>query len=114
MVCVMKRMKTMIDKTEIMNEYLDWYDVLLTSRQREICNMYYKEDYSLSEISENCEISRSAVLDTVKRCEKLFVDYEEKLQLVKKYHARSEIYGKMKAIDNREINELANNLEEID
>ena len=104
----------MIDKTELMNDFLDWYDVLLTERQKEICNLYYKEDYSLSEISENYEISRSAVLDTLKRSEKLLQDYEKRLQLVKKYHARCSIYGKMKKLSNESINELVSNLEEID
>lgn len=104
----------MIDKTQLMNDYLDWYEDLLTAKQKEICSLYYKEDYSLAEISENYNISRSAVLDTLKRSEKLLEDYEEKLQLVKKFHARVEIYGKIKEFGNDEINSLVKNLEEID
>ena len=62
-------------KTEEMNEYLDWYGELLTEKQQDICDLYFKEDFSLSEISENYDISRAAVLDTIKRSKKLLEDY---------------------------------------
>ena len=83
-------------KTEEMNEYLDWYGSLLTEKQQDICDLYFKEDLSLSEISENYDISRAAVLDTIKRSQKILEDYEKKLQLIKKFHQRQEIYDKIK------------------
>ncbi len=60
----------------------DYYGELLTSKQRDVVSLYYDEDYSLSEISENLGISRQAVYDTLKRAEKILKGYEEKLRLV--------------------------------
>ena len=93
-------------KTEEMNEYLDWYGELLTEKQQDICDLYFKEDFSLSEISENYDISRAAVLDTIKRSKKLLEDYEKKLHLIEKYHARRKIYDKIKELNITEVNQL--------
>lgn len=60
------------------------YKMLLTDKQREIVSLYYNEDYSLGEISENLNVSRQGVYDTLKRSEKILKDYEAKLGLVKK------------------------------
>ena len=57
----------MIDQMERMNALLDAYEQLLTEKQREILNLYYKEDLSFSEIAENLHISRAAVNDHIKR-----------------------------------------------
>ena len=55
----------MIDQMERMNALLDAYEQLLTEKQREILNLYYKEDLSFSEIAENLHISRAAVNDHI-------------------------------------------------
>lgn len=101
-------------KTEEMNEYLDWYGDLLTKRQKEICDLYFKEDFSLSEISENDDISRAAVLDTIKRSQKQLVEYENKMHLIEKYHARKEIYGKIRKLNIKEVNEYLEKIEDLD
>ena len=101
-------------KTEEMNEYLDWYGALLTQKQQEISDLYFKEDFSLSEISQNYDISRAAVLDTIKRSEKLLVEYEKKLHLIEKYHARREIYGKIKKLNIKDVNQYLEEIEDLD
>ena len=101
-------------KTEEMNEYLDWYGELLTEKQQDICDLYFKEDFSLSEISENYDISRAAVLDTIKRSKKLLEDYEKKLHLIEKYHARRKIYDKIKELNITEVNQLLEQIENLD
>ena len=101
-------------KTEEMNEYLDWYGELLTEKQQDICDLYFKEDFSLSEISENYEISRAAVLDTIKRSKKLLEDYEKKLHLIEKYHARRKFYDKIKELNITEVNQLLEQIEDLD
>lgn len=101
-------------KTEEMNEYLDWYGELLTEKQQDICDLYFKEDFSLSEISENYDISRAAVLDTIKRSKKLLEDYEKKLHLIEKYHARKKIYDKIKELNITEVNQLLEKIEDLD
>ena len=67
------------------------YKMLLTDKQREIVSLYYNEDYSLGEISENLNVSRQGVYDTLKRSEKILKDYEDKLGLVKKSKERENI-----------------------
>ena len=101
-------------KTEEMNEYLDWYGSLLTEKQQDICDLYFKEDLSLSEISENYDISRAAVLDTIKRSQKILEDYEKKLQLIKKFHQRQEIYDKIKELKIDIVNQYLEEIEDLD
>ena len=101
-------------KTEEMNEYLDWYGSLLTEKQQDICDLYFKEDLSLSEISENYDISRAAVLDTIKRSQKILEDYEKKLQLIKKFHQRQEIYDKIKELKIDIVNQYLEKIEDLD
>ncbi len=63
----------------------DFYGQLLTDKQIEIVEMYYNDDLSLSEISEQLGISRQGVYDALKRAEKTLFDYEEKLKLVNRF-----------------------------
>lgn len=102
----------MIEKTTEMNELLDWYDCLLTDKQQDVMNQYFKEDYSLSEIGENMNISRSAVSDLIHRTSKILLDYEKKLKLVEKFDTRSKIYDKMKSLNINEVTKLVYELEE--
>ena len=49
------------------NVLFDIYGDLLTKRQKEICSLYFEEDFSYTEISEALEISRAAVQDSLKK-----------------------------------------------
>ncbi|MCI5774167.1 MAG: DNA-binding protein, partial [Erysipelotrichaceae bacterium] len=70
------------------NELLDQYESLLTAKQQQICQLYYREDLSLMEISELMNITRAAVHDTIKRCEKIMGEYEKNLKLCAKSSQR--------------------------
>ena len=59
----------------------DLYAPLLNDRQREILDLYYNEDQSLAEISENVGITRQGVRDYIVKCEALLNGYEEALGL---------------------------------
>ena len=48
---------------EQMCKLIDTYGALLTEHQVNVLKMYYEDDFSLQEISENTSSSRSAVSD---------------------------------------------------
>ncbi|MBQ8550877.1 MAG: winged helix-turn-helix transcriptional regulator [Clostridia bacterium] len=60
---------------------LDVYGALLPEKQRLLIELYYNDDLSLSEISENEGITRQGVRDALKRAEQQLRSYEEALHL---------------------------------
>ena len=63
---------------------LDFYGELLPERKRSVLDMYYNEDFSLSEIADEIGISRQGVRNIIKKSESELFFYEEKLGLAKK------------------------------
>lgn len=78
----------MLEKTTRINYLFDFYQQLLTEKQKNYMDLYYLEDYSLGEISETYDVSRQAVYDNIKRTEVMLEDYEEKLGLYRRFQAR--------------------------
>jgi predicted DNA-binding protein YlxM (UPF0122 family) len=62
-------------------ELYDLYQALLTEKQKEYFESYYFDNYSITEISENKEVSRNAVHDQLKKTVSKLTDYEKKLKL---------------------------------
>ena len=58
---------------------LDFYGEVLSERKRNVLDMYYNEDFSLSEIAEDIGISRQGVRDLIKKAEEELRFFEEKL-----------------------------------
>lgn len=54
-------------------------------------SLYYRNDLSLSEIAEECDVSRQAVYDTIRRTEQIVEDYEQKLELYAKFKHRQQL-----------------------
>jgi predicted DNA-binding protein YlxM (UPF0122 family) len=74
-----------LDKLDQIILLKDFYGPLLTMRQQEVLNLYYEQDWSLSEIASQYNITRQAVYDLVKRSERLLQDYEQRLHLVERF-----------------------------
>jgi len=76
-----------MDKNIEVTILYDYYKELLTEKQRYLFESYYFENLSLSEISENEDISRNAVHKTIKTIEEKLLDYEKKLHIKEKIEA---------------------------
>ena len=68
-----------------MSMLFDFYGELLTEKQKELFNLYYNEDMSLTEISEIAGITRQGVRDAIVRAESVLRDTEDRLRLVRRY-----------------------------
>ena len=58
---------------------------MLTEKQRNVVELYYNEDLSLSEIAAHSRITRQGVRDSIKRAEGILLDLEDRLGLAKKF-----------------------------
>ena len=74
----------MFEKNLNVGYLLDFYGELIPEKKRTVVDMYYNEDYSLSEIAEQIGISRQGVRDVIKKVEADLFFYEEKLGLAEK------------------------------
>ncbi len=70
-----------LEKVILMNKLLNIYGELLTNTQKEILSDYYELNLSISEISENRNISRAAVEDALKKGNKKIENFENTLQI---------------------------------
>ena len=64
---------------------LDFYGELLTERQRSCYDLHVNEDLSLSEIAEQCGISRQGVWDNIRRAESSLEEFEKKTGLIARF-----------------------------
>ncbi|MFY3793432.1 putative DNA-binding protein [Ureibacillus sp. MALMAid1270] len=85
----------LLEKTTRMNFLFDFYQALLTDKQRSYMELYYLDDLSLGEIAESYKVSRQAVYDNIRRTEAMLEEYEDKLNLFKKFGHRQEILEKL-------------------
>ncbi len=85
-------------KTTRINFLYDFYQSLLTDKQRLYMQLYYLEDLSLGEIAGEYGVSRQAVYDNVRRTEAMLEDYEMKLNLFSKFQQRLEIVDRLEQL----------------
>ncbi len=94
----------MFEKTNRMNLLFDFYQELLTTKQKAYVSFYYLDDYSLGEIAEEFEVSRQAIYDNIKRTEESLEKYEEKLGMLKKISTtRKTLYSIRSTINQEEF-----------
>ena len=75
----------MFEKNLEIGYLLDFYGDILPERRRDILDLYYNDDLSLSEIAEQMGITRQAVRDSIKKTEQELFFYEEKLGLRRRF-----------------------------
>ena len=72
-----------IEQVIKISQLYDFYSELLSEKQKQYLNDYYFNDFSLTEISENYDISKQAVSNNIKRTITELEQYEDKLNLIK-------------------------------
>lgn len=96
------------------------YKNVLTNKQLELLDEYYNNDFSLSEIAENHNITRQAVRDNIKSGETKLYDLEEKLGIMKKNKMQEKIVSEiiselddLDKIDKKEIEKIKSKLKKL-
>ena len=74
----------------------DLYGGLLTANQRRIFRMRHHLDLSLAEIAGVEGISRQAVLDTLRRSQRVLVEAERRLRLMRRLRRQQQILAQLK------------------
>ena len=72
----------------------DFYGALLTQNQQDVLDSYLNYNSPLVEISQSLNITRQAVLDTIKKATNKLEEYESKLGMLKKYLTQMELVEK--------------------
>lgn len=94
----------------------DFYGDMLTDKQRDMVELYYNDDLSLSEIAENEGITRQGVRDSIKRAESQLLEMEDRLGLARRFREMQEGFEaiRLAARDIQELNGRYSYSREID
>lgn len=101
---------TAVERMVQMGLLFDFYSGLLTLKQRQAMELYYLENWSLSEIAVSEGISRQAVFDLLQRGEKTMLELEAKLGLVERFLKQEAILSKL----NQDIQKVCATITEND
>ena len=74
----------------------DIYGGLLTDKKKRVMEMYHEVYMSLSEISEELEVSRAAVHDSLRSAERLLCSYEDKLGILADYLRKEKLADELR------------------
>lgn len=88
----------MLEKTVRLNRLFDFYQPLLTAKQREYMRLYYLEDFSLAEIAQQAQVTRQAVYDNLKRTEQSLENYEKKLKVYDNFQRRIKLLQQLEQL----------------
>lgn len=103
----------MITKTRRMNDLLDWYEDLLTKKQKDVMHLYYQQDLSLREIADELDVSHNAIYDTVSRASKRLEEIEQHVQALDLYQKMQALIIKLKEKDIQEINDIVEEMDKL-
>mgnify|MGYP003179203509 FL=1 len=94
------------------NLLYDFYGELLTAHQKEIYGEHILNDMTATEIAAEFGITRQAVHDMIRRCDKILADYEARLQLVAKFLTAKEKIKEIHTLSRRLLKEDKEQMEE--
>ena len=80
-----------MEKNIMISILCDIYGSLLTDKQKDVLDLYYNDNLSLSEIAEEIGITRQAVRDSIVKAEKKLYSFEDNLGLMEKIKKQKEI-----------------------
>lgn len=103
----------MITKTRRMNDLLDWYENLLTPKQKAVMHLYYQQDYSLREIAQELEVSHNAIYDIIMRASNRLEAIEAQVKVLALYQKLQTQIEALKAKDIDAIQEIIAELEKL-
>ena len=83
---------------------LDIYSGLLTEKQLRVCDMYYNQDYSLSEIAEIEHTTRQAARDGISKAKQKLLFFENSLGLCDKRARTGNALKKAEALAENDAN----------
>lgn len=107
-------MRDELERTMRMNYLYDFYHSLLTDKQKKYIELYYLEDFALSEIAETLDVTRQAVYDNLKRSKEMLEHYEDNLGMYKSFSERQEIIEALNThIQDETLRELIERLEKL-
>ena len=94
------------------SQLYDFYSELLSQKQKQYLNDYFFNDLSITEISENYEISKQAVSNNIKRT---IIELEQKLNLIKLNNERLFLLNEIRKLtDNEEILDYIEQLSKLE
>ncbi len=101
----------------------DFYNTLLTDKQRDVIDLYYNDDLTMIEIADNLGISKQAVSNLVKSANNNLQKYEQDLHLAEMFYKVQSIKERLKKLANdgtlsketiEEIKSIINEFESIE
>lgn len=98
----MKNNDLLTKKIELINLF-NIYQNILTESQKKYFYEHIFLDLSLSELSENYNVSRNAIFLAIKNATKKMIDYENKLNILKKTNEIKKLLDKYLETNNKQI-----------
>lgn len=104
----------LLEKRQYYINLFDFYESILTEKQRTYFQEYYFNDLSLAEIASNYNVSRNAIYDQVTTVISLLENYENKLKLYEKHQKRLSLMEKYSKENIKELKDLIEKLKGIE
>lgn len=88
-----------LEKHDYILSLFDFYNGLLTEKQKKYFQDYYFDDLSISEIASIYDLSRNAIFDQLKKTEEKLLGFEKSLKLYEKTKKIAEILEDSEYLD---------------